>query len=292
MSAALENVANPRLVRALVHGDGVALQATLTDATLLVPASENREGEPVIQIRRAAAGRRLVCAFTDLEALQAWDRNPPNRAVALDAPAVVDLVGDGMVALNPAGPGALVVDGFALAGDPAFATGADAATSHFTEPAERQKLRRQANQFHVLARRTADAGDFEAACEQVKSTISSCDELGDRLHGAAAGLELAAWRAKSGSTRLALADWRESAATLAALGELDLALDALLDAAQTAARAGLPADAEALSIKALDLAAGSDFSDRLIGVWRMLAGAPASTDAPTIRGDEIARSLS
>jgi hypothetical protein len=271
MSATLQNVANPRLVGALVHGDGVALQTTLADATLLVPAFENREGEPVIQIRRAAAGRRLVCAFTDLEALQAWDRNPPDRAVALDAPDVADLVGDGMVALNPAGPGALVVDGFALAGDPAGADTTALPTSHFAEPAQRQKLRRQANQFHELARRTADAGDLEAACEQVRSTISSCDELGDRLHGAAAGLELAAWRARSGSTRLALADWREAAATLAALGELDLALDALLDAAQTAARAGLTGDAEALCIKALDLAAGSDFSDRLISVWRSLS---------------------
>ena len=68
---------------------------------------------------------------------------------------------------------------------------------------------------------------------------------------------------------------------MAALGELDLALDALLDAAQTAARAGLTADAEALSVTALDLAAGSDFSDRLIGVWRMLSGARAT------RADEI-----
>src|SRR5262249_54466625 len=117
MSATLETVANPRLVQALVHRDGSAVQAMLGEATLLVPASENRDGEPVILIHRAAAGRRLICAFTDLEALQAWDRNPPERAVALDAPAVGDLVPDGMVALNPAGPGALVVDGLALTGE-------------------------------------------------------------------------------------------------------------------------------------------------------------------------------
>jgi hypothetical protein len=100
-----------------------------------------------------------------------------------------------------------------------------------------------------------------------------CDELGDRLHGAAAAIELATWRAGSGSTRLALTGWREAAATMATLGEIDLALDALLDAAQAAARAGLGDDAEALSITALDLVAGSDFSERLIGVWRMLSSA-------------------
>jgi hypothetical protein len=57
---------------------------------------------------------------------------------------------------------------------------------------------------------------------------------------------------------------------MAALGELDLALDALLDAAQAAAKAGMAVEAEALSVTALDLAAGSDFSDKLITVWRTL----------------------
>jgi hypothetical protein len=55
---------------------------------------------------------------------------------------------------------------------------------------------------------------------------------------------------------------------MAALGELDLALDALLDGAELAAAEGLTADAEALSVTALDLTAGSDFSDRLISLWR------------------------
>ena len=287
MSAALETVANPSLVRALLHGDGSEVQLTLADATLLVPASENRDGDVVIQIRRGAAGRRLVCAFTDLEALQAWDREPPDTAVALDAAAVAGLVVEGMVALNPAGPGALVLDGPALVARRDGTSAPDAANSQLTDPEHRAQLRRQANQFHELARRTAQAGDLAAACEQLQPAISACDELGDRLHGAAASLELASWRAGSGSTRLALAGWREAAATLAAFGELDLALDALLDAAQAAARAGLTADAEALSITALDLAAGSDFSDRLIGVWRMLSAAPEATS----RGEEIRSAL-
>jgi SseB protein N-terminal domain len=280
MSAVLENVANPGLVQALLHGDGSEVQNTLAGSTLLVPASENGDGETSIQIRRGAAGRRLVCAFTDLEALQAWDRSPADAAVALDAAAVAGLVTGGMVALNPAGPGALVLDGDGDGdGDrPALAaprddTVRDRATLRLTDPEQRTQLRRQANQFHELARRTAEAGDLDAACEQLQPAISACEELGDRLHGAAAALELASWRARSGSTRLALTGWREAAATMAALGELDLAVDALLDAAQTAARAGLAADAEALSVTALDLVAGSDFSDRLIGVWRMLTTA-------------------
>jgi hypothetical protein len=236
-----------------------------------VPASENHDGEAMIQIRRGPSGRRLVCAFTDLEALQAWDRYPSDRAVALDAAVVADLVPGGIVALNPAGPGALVLDGPVLAADGGDATEAGAATSQLTDPEQRAPLRRRANQFHELARRTAQAGDLGAACEQLQPAIAACDELGDRLHGAAASLELASWRARSGSTRLAMTGWRDAAATLAALGELDLALDALLDAAEVASRAGLAADAEALSVTALELAAGSDFSDRLIGVWRSLS---------------------
>lgn len=291
MSTTLATVVNPRLVEALLHGDAGQVKAMLAGATLLVPASENRDGETVIQMRRGPSGRRLVCGFTDLEALQAWDRNPPDRAVALDAPAVADLVPDGMVALNPAGPGALVLDGPALTAGRDDGRNTDGATSHLADPEQRASLRRQVNQFHELARRTAQAGDLSAACEQIQPAITACDELGDRLHEAAASLELASWRARSGSTRLAMTGWRDGAATMAALGELDLALEALLDAAQVAARGGFAGDAEALSITALELAAGSDFSDRLIGVWRALPGAPATHDPAThadeIRGAEI-----
>jgi hypothetical protein len=272
MNAVLENVANPGLVQALLHGDGSEVQTTLARSTLLVPASEDRDGETSIQIRRGAAGRRLVCAFTDLEALQAWDRTPANAAVALHAAAVASLVTGGIVAINPAGPGALVLDGPALAVPPGDEKLPGGATSRLTDPDQRAQLRRQANQFHELARRTAEGGNLGAACEQLQPAISACEELGDRLHGAAAALELASWRARSGSTRIALTGWREAAATMATLGELDLAVDALLDAAQTAARADLAADAEALSVTALDLVAGADFSDRLVGVWRMLTG--------------------
>jgi hypothetical protein len=265
MSATLPQVANPRLVRALLRRDGAAVRAALSSSMLLVPARENRDGDAVVDTRRGAGGRRLVCAFTDLEALQAWDRSPSGCAVALDARAVAALVSGAIVALNPAGPGAHLINGLALG------KGRQAA-SDLTDPARRRPLRRQANQFHELARRSAAAGAFAEACEQLEPALNACAELGDCLHGAAAALELAAWRARSGSTRLALAGWSEAAETMAALGELDLALDALLEAAQAAADAGLAAEAEDLSVTALDLAAGSDFSDRLIGLWKRLAG--------------------
>lgn len=71
MSAALQTVTNAGLVEALINADASEVQAQLTGATVLVPALENREGEAVIHIRRGAAGRPLICAFTDLEALQA-----------------------------------------------------------------------------------------------------------------------------------------------------------------------------------------------------------------------------
>ena len=60
MSAALQSVTNPGLVRALINEDAVEVQAGLTRATLLVPAASIRDGETAIQIRRGAAGRPLV----------------------------------------------------------------------------------------------------------------------------------------------------------------------------------------------------------------------------------------
>ncbi|HEY1507437.1 MAG TPA: SseB family protein [Solirubrobacteraceae bacterium] len=264
MSVELAHVANPRLVQALLDQDRTEVDAALAGSTLLVPASEPRGGEIVLETRRAGGGSRLVCAFTDLEALQAWDRNPPGAAVALDWTAVAGLAADATVALNPAGPGAYLLNG----STPANASPRPALD--LTDPPSRRRLRLQTNQAHELARRTAAAGHLSEACEQLRPALSACAELGDRLHGAAAALELAGWRARSGSTRLALAGWREAAETMAALGELDLALDALLDAAQAAAAGGLAREAEALSVTALDLAAGSDFSDRLITVWRAL----------------------
>jgi hypothetical protein len=272
MSPELADVANPRLVQALLHQDPAAVRAALPGATLLVPATVHDDGEIVVETRRGAGGARLVCAFTDLEALKAWDREPVNAAVVLAAPAVAELVPEGTVAVNAAGPGAHLLDGLTLTapGVEPDGDGHPAPGNALAEPGNRRRLRDEANHAHELARRTAEAGDFSAARDQIEPALRACSELGDRLHGAAAAIELARWRARMGSTKLALTGWREAAETMAAFGEVDLALDALLDAAETAADAGLATQAEALSVTALDLAAGSDFSDRLITLWKKL----------------------
>jgi hypothetical protein len=278
MSAELADVANPRLVQALLDRDPAEVEHALRGATLLVPASEPREGEVVVETRRAAGAGALVCAFTDLEALAAWDRDPPGAAVALDAAAVGELVPDATVALNPAGPGAHLIDGHALVaaevasglnGGPQPAV---SRPSELTDPPARRALRDRANLAHELARHHAEAGELDRACEEMQPVLEACTELGDRLHGAAAAIELAGWRAGSGRVQLALAGWREAAETMALLGELDLALGALLDAAEAAAAAELTTQAESLSIAALDLAAGSEFADRLVTLWRRLDG--------------------
>lgn len=274
MSVELADVANPRLVQALLRRDSAAVRDALPGATLLVPALAHRDGEIVVRTQRGPRGRTLVSAFTDLEALRAWDRHPANAAVGLAAAGVAELVPEATVALNPAGPGTHLLDAEALIAWGGMPAGnghrTDAAALSLEDPTGRRTLRDRANHAHELARRTAAGGDLSAACEQLQPAVRACAELGDQLHGAAAALELARWRAGTGSTRLALAGWREAAGTMAALGELDLALDALLDAAEVAAADGLLADAETLSATALDLAAGSDFSDRLISLWRTL----------------------
>jgi hypothetical protein len=278
MSVQLADVANPLLVQALLDRDPAAVEHALRGATLLVPASEHREGEVVVETRRAAGAGALVCAFTDVEALAAWDRDPVGTAVALDAVTVGELVPEATVALNPAGPGAHLVDGEALVAS-GFASGRNGgapaairAPSELADPSVRRALRERANLAHELARHHAEAGELDRACDQMQPVLDACTELGDRLHGAAAALELARWRADAGRIQLALAGWREAAETMALLGELDLALDALLGAAEAAAEADLTSQAEALSIASLDLAAGSEVADRLITLWRRIDG--------------------
>ena len=278
MSDQLADVANPRLVEALLHRDPAGIEHALRGATLLVPASEHREGEVVVETRRTAGAGALVCAFTDLEALAAWDRDPTGAAVALDAATVGELVPEAMIALNPAGPGAHIVDGEAFVAS-GFASGhnggppsSPGGPSELADPRARRAVRERVNLAHELARHHADAGELDRACDEMQPALAACAELGDRLHGAAAALELARWRAGSGRVQLALAGWRDAAETMALLGELDLALGALLDAAEAAAAAELTTQAETLSIAALDLAAGSEFTDRLVTLWRRLDG--------------------
>ncbi len=264
-------VCNPELVAALLAEDPVAVAAELAAATLLIPASRLGDGQAVVRSGRTGTGATLLWAFTDLDALAAWDRRPAEHAVVLDWPALCgpDPARDAVVALNAAGPGAFLVDGHAPqpAGNgrvrPAGANdlvGVDA----------RRPVRALASEAHDLGRRAASAGDLEGACAQLERSVEFCGRLGDRLHGAAAALELARARDRAGSVDLALTTWKRAAETLTMLGEEDLAIGALLDAADAALAGGAPADAERLSASALELCAGEEVGDRLLSLWGRL----------------------
>jgi hypothetical protein len=273
VSAPLEvhEIANPELVGALLDGDPTGVSAALEDATLLAPASVTGSEQALIWSRAAAGGRRLVCGFTDLEALRAWDRQPATAAVALEARVLRELIPGATLALNPAGPGAHLLGGEAWRGE-RDAGDHDRDRAALIDPAGRRELRARACHAHEQARRTAATGQHSDACDELRIAIDACAVLGDRLHGAAAELELARWRARTGSTTPALASWRRSAETLALLGESDLAVDALLTAAETAVAAARSAEAESLSVTALDVIAGADVSDRLVAIWSGLDG--------------------
>lgn len=274
MSLQLQQIANPRLVAALLAERPEAVLAQIAEATVLVPATTVNAGATAITYGRGAAGRHLLWAFTDAEALSAWDRQRPTTAVAVSASQLSDLVpyASAAVALNPAGPGAHILGGEALtlsarASDPLFDT---APSADLTAPEARTLTRRRASHAHDLGRQHAAAGDLEAAREQLTESIRACAELGDRLHGAAAGIELARCHARAGATERAITLWSRAGGTLALLGDRDLAVSALLDAADAAAAADLTDEAGRLIATVLDILSDTDTSDRLISLWQRL----------------------
>lgn len=270
MSAPLElsALANPALVRALLSEHPDQVSAALDGSTLLVPAVSAGAGHTALHTRIAAGGRRVLCAFTDLEALSAWDRHPAGEAAAVAATALRELAPGTALILNPAGPGAHLLSGEPLDGNRLTVAPDDRA--QLVAPAGRRSSRSQAAHAHRRARRSAAGGWLSEACDELRVAIRACHDLGDRLHGGAAELELAGWLARLGSIGGALDSWRRAAETLALLGETDLALAGLLDAAEAAAAAGRSDEAETFSITALDVVAGADVSDRLLSVWRTL----------------------
>ena len=268
-------VTNPELVNALLTGDPAAVESELERATLLLPAAILHDGHPVTRTGRTIAGRPLLWGFTDLEALRAWDREPATTAVALEASALAAAAGgDGpVVALNPAGPGALLMGARAPAAiDASDGSQVRPDSNALVDPEVRLKVRQRANQSHERGRSAAAAGELTAACAELERALGACSELGDRLHGAAATLELARCRARLDQVALALELWEAAAQVLSAIGEADLALTALLDAAEAAATAGLDAEAERLSVDALELCAGPELADRFVSIWARLDG--------------------
>ena len=194
MSATLETVTNACLVRALINGDAARCSPRSRSDTA-GPRGENRDGETVIQIRRGVAGRRLVCAFTDLEALQAWDRNRRRRRSSLDAASVREAGRRRHGRAEPGGPRRARARGPAVV----------AVESDTSAPTRRRLAARRPRSSHPAAparqpvpRAGAShrrGGRSRRRVRAAPARDQPCDELGDRLHGAAAAIELASWRA-------------------------------------------------------------------------------------------------
>lgn len=276
MSTAVQAVTNPELVSALLAGDPARIHAELERATLLVPASSADDGVGIILRGRSQGGRMLTWAFTDREALLAWDRRPPDGVVALapDALARHAEGGDGsVIALNAAGPGAFLVGVEALQAtlsDGARGDTAQAEPGSYVDLEARREARGRIRQALERSRSARADGRLQDVRRELTAAVAACGEIGDRLHGSAAALDLAACLARIGDTGPALETWERAADVLTLFGEPDLAATALLEASEAAVEAGADADAERLGVAALELCVGPEFTDRLVAVWGRL----------------------
>lgn len=226
---------NPQLVGALLAEDQAAIAAALWTAAVLVPGAGDADGHVLLSCGRAADGRRLLHAFSDLEALTAWDRHPANTAAVLDAAALEELLpgGTGVIVINPAGPGAHLIGAEALPAlvDPAGRTESlRFGRSELVDPLSRRPFRAVASDAHDRGREAARSGMLPAAIAEFERSMQACGRLGDRLHGAVAALELAACLQHSGQRDRACAVFRHAGEVLGAIGESDLAVRALLAA--------------------------------------------------------------
>lgn len=278
MSGGLESVANPPLVAALLSGDPEAVTRALAGATLLIPASSGGGDAAVLTPARGPGGRRVLPAFTDLEALLAWDRSPAPSAVALGTERVAQLLpaGTGALLLNPAGPGSCLIGGEVLATPSAaepsrngHGTG-PAPADALVDPSARRPVREQARRAHQAAREARERGDFDAAAGALRESLEALESLKDHLHAASAAAELGACHVAAGRPEAAPALFADAGQRFAMLGELDLAVGALLDGAEAALDAGGPDEAQELSIAALELVAGETVSTRIVTLWGRL----------------------
>lgn len=275
MSTAVQAVTNPELVSALLAGDPAAIQSELERATLLVPASSADDGVGIILRGRSQGGRMLIWAFTDKEALLAWDRRPPDAVVALAPDALARHAGgDGsVIALNAAGPGAFLVGVEALQATLSHGASGntpEAEPGSYVDLEARPEARGRIRQALERSRSASADGRLQNMRRELTAAVAACGEIGDRLHGSAAALDLAACLARIGDTGPALETWERAADVLTLFGESDLAAAALLEASEAAVEAGAEADAERLSIAALELCVGPEFTDRLVAVWGRL----------------------
>jgi hypothetical protein len=160
------------------------------DSILLVPADRAQDGTLVPRTGTGPDGRPLLWAFTDLEALTAWDHAPAEAALAV---AGSDLVASAApVLLNPAGSG----------------------------PAP---VRRAARERFDAGLAAAADGDLTTAIELLQEALDACGELGDRLHGADVARALARCHDERGDEAHARRLREQSADVFDTLGEGELA---------------------------------------------------------------------
>lgn len=265
MSAELDSIANPRLTGALLSADPELVMSALPEANLLVPASVHGDGSTTLAPLRGPGNRRLLVAFTDSEALRAWDLHPADAAVTMAGGALARLVapGSGTVLLNPAGPGAHLVGGEAP-------ENRRRRSAELVAPDARRELRSRARDAYARGREALSAGALAPATAELTASLVACDELEDRLHGAAVGAALARCHLHAGAQDTALTLFARAGQAFGLLGELDEAADTLLEGAEAALSNGRPEEAEHLTVVVLDLLAGSAVSDRLLAVWSRL----------------------
>jgi hypothetical protein len=270
MTVAPPEVTNPDLVEALATGDPSRIRASLAGARFLVPAMAAGHDRWGISVTLGARRERIAWAFTDGEALAAWDRHPAQGAVVLDAEGLTSCLGEpgsAVVVLNAAGPAAylVVADQLLPGGEPASAAEAvtPAARSGLGPLSEREGLRQQVNGSQHAALSCTESGDDIGALAHLGRASELCSVLGDRLHGAALLKELADCEERLGHP----GSWRTAETAgwvFSSLGELDLGLECLVVASERARASGLPDEAARLVGAALVAATGPVLGVRLV----------------------------
>jgi hypothetical protein len=268
-------------VTALCAQDPDRVAELLPRVDLLVPARRVTPTETVLACGTGARQERIFWAFTDAEALGAWDRHSwPEAAtvasVELARTAGSDDVGapeNAVIVINAAGPAATIFRPAQVSGRlPLAATseGGQAFDPGLADPAARSPWRAAAGREHGRGRSAVAGGDDRTASAAFTDAAQVCGAIGDRLHGAAVTMELAACQ-----QRLALIDEAvgllvASAEVLASIGELDLGTAGLVDAAALAADAGQAEVASRLAEAALTAVAGPELARGLSRLWTRL----------------------
>jgi hypothetical protein len=279
------------LASALCAQDREALAELLPRTELLVPARRVTSAETVLASGTGTRQTRIFWAFTDPEALGAWDRNPWPGAATVASAELARMAGsdedDGpqtaVIVINAAGPAATILGPAQVSGRvPLVSTPGHRQPLDpvLADPAGRSPWRAAGQREHERGRSAAAEGDDRTAAAAFTEAARVFGAIGDRLHGAAVTMELATCHQRLGLLDEAVALLVASADVLASIGELDLGTTGLVDAAALAVDAGQPELASRLATGALTALAGPALALRLGQPWTRLgrAGAEAVGD--------------